>query len=257
MFKRVGKKWIIGICISILSIVVAIAVVIFGGFLNDLGNNLLGREDVEAVPAINITQTIINQTISEQLEIQDSYYDLPTDDIASEYVEVRFHANMGWFPNGEYRINESIKRNNVFQFPPTPSRAGYTFMGWRFNSMTVINMGYSRSLGNPIHDLYQFWQVIVERNLTNVIFVAEWIPNLAVTYYANGGHFLNNATQHFAIIHGTPIIEMPLAFRENYVLTGWWFEEETVWDINTLRQVTNTHNLHSITLTARWIRIEA
>lgn len=114
---------------------------------------------------------------------------------------VTFNTNLGNFADSSTELSIETAYGGVLYLPEQPTRAGYTFGGWR----TAPEGGEGFGLATN-----------VDQNMT---VYATWIPIVGalptVTFQTNGGSALSSLT-------GNQIASQPLSTLMGYVLEGWY-----------------------------------
>lgn len=111
-----------------------------------------------------------------------------------------FHPNGGTCTTA----NKSVTYDSTYGSLPTPTRTGYTFLGWytAASGGTQVNTGTKVTTASN-HSIYAQWK----------------INSYQVTYNVNGGDSIskNNAT----VVYNTNVDLNPTATKEGYIFIGW------------------------------------
>ena len=107
---------------------------------------------------------------------------------------------------------------------PTPTRTGYTFLGWYFN-------GRKMSSGKWYYD-------------EPILLTAEWsLNNYKITYNPNGGELMNSTIQY---VNYGENFTLQNIIRTGYNFCGWYFKDE-------LFESGTWNYLSDVSLTAKWV----
>ena len=118
-------------------------------------------------------------------------------------VKITFNAN-GGDVTPSYK---TVYEDDAYGDLPTPTRAGYEFVEWRYNSASGMKVTTETQLKSKInHTLYASWKA----NTYNV------------TFDPNGGTV---STTSKSYTYGSGIYDLPNPTREGYIFDGWFTEE--------------------------------
>ena len=143
-------------------------------------------------------------------------------------IKITFDAGDGTVTPSE----KSVYIDEVYGDLPTPTRAGYEFVEWRYNSSTGPKVTAETPLKSTSnHSLVAFWKA----NTYNV------------TFDANGGS-VTTTTKSFT--SGSSIYGLPNPTREGYIFDGWFTEKSEGTKVKT----GDIYNYaKDITLYAHWV----
>ncbi|HHV09437.1 MAG TPA: InlB B-repeat-containing protein [Clostridiales bacterium] len=140
---------------------------------------------------------------------------------------VTFDPNGGSVTTG----SKVVAYEKAYGTLPTPSRAGYTFLGWYTEGSggTLVTPTSIMTTGSH-HTLYAHWQG----------------KSVVITLHPNGG---TGGTTELTVYLGDTIGEMPLPTRQGYHFDGWYTDREGGSRVLPTDTVTSSNNF---TLYAHW-----
>jgi uncharacterized repeat protein (TIGR02543 family) len=100
--------------------------------------------------------------------------------------------------NGGNSISSQTNNFGSLLVIPTPTRSGYSFIGW----FTDSNLTQAAPATTPAG---------------NITFHAKWIVNYTITFNTNGGNSIPTQTSYF----GDPLV-VPTPTRSGYTFAGWF-----------------------------------
>ncbi|SFH99059.1 Listeria/Bacterioides repeat-containing protein [Pseudobutyrivibrio sp. OR37] len=143
-------------------------------------------------------------------------------------VKITFNANGGDVTPSYKTVNEDDAYGDL----PTPTRAGYEFVEWRYDSATGAKVTEETPLKSTSnHTLVAFWKA----NTYNV------------TFDSNGGS-VTTTTKSFT--SGSGIYDLPTPTKEGYIFDGWYTEESGGTEVKAGDKYTYAKD---ITLYAHWL----
>ena len=142
-------------------------------------------------------------------------------------IKITFDAGEGTVTPSE----KSVYIDEAYGVLPTPTRAGYEFVEWRYNSAT----GAKVTAETPL------------KSTSNHKLVAVWKANTyIVTFDPNGGTV---STTSKSYTYGASIYDLPTPTKEGYIFNGWYTEEAGGTEVKSGDKYTYAKN---ITLYAHW-----
>ncbi|MFR2055528.1 MAG: InlB B-repeat-containing protein, partial [Collinsella sp.] len=136
---------------------------------------------------------------------------------------VLYVANGGAFADGNETMEGVTDSNGVARQPLAPTREGYTFAGWTYDSQGTDPVDFSKPLvgGGDHATLFAQW---TEDNGADV----DENKNVKdVLYFANGGVFFDGNVTLQGVTDGDGVARQPLApTREGYTFAGWTYDSQ-------------------------------
>ena len=138
-------------------------------------------------------------------------------------IDVLYVANGGTFFDGNETLQGVTDGDGVARQPLAPSREGYTFAGWTYDSKGTDPVDFSKP---------------VQGGGDHVTFYAQWTKDKGtdvdenknvkdVLYFANGGVFFDGNETLQGVTDGDGVARQPLApTREGYTFAGWTYDSE-------------------------------
>ena len=134
-------------------------------------------------------------------------------------IDVLYVANGGTFFDGSDAIQGVTDGDGVARQPLAPTREGYTFAGWTYDSKGTDPVDFSKP---------------VQGGGDHVTFYAQWTKDKgadenvkAVLYFANGGVFFDGNVTLQGVTDGEGVARQPLApTREGYTFAGWTYDRD-------------------------------
>ena len=132
---------------------------------------------------------------------------------------VLYVANGGAFADGNVAMEGVTDSNGVARQPLAPTREGYTFAGWTYDSKGTDPVDFSKP---------------VQGGGDHVTFYAQWTKDKGadenvkdVLYFANGGVFFDGNETLQGVTDGDGVARQPLApTREGYTFAGWTYDSK-------------------------------
>ena len=132
---------------------------------------------------------------------------------------VLYFANGGAFADGNEAMEGVTDSNGVARQPLAPTREGYTFAGWTYDSKGTDPVDFSKP---------------VQGGGDHVTFYAQWTKDKDadenvkdVLYFANGGVFFDGNETLQGVTDGDGVARQPLApTREGYTFAGWTYDSK-------------------------------
>ena len=132
-------------------------------------------------------------------------------------IDVLYVANGGTFFDGNETLQGVTDGDGVARQPLAPSREGYTFAGWTYDSKGTDPVDFSKP---------------VQGGGGHVTFYAQWTKDKGadenvkdVLYFANGGVFFDGNETLQGVTDGDGVARQPLApTREGYTFAGWTYD---------------------------------
>ena len=128
---------------------------------------------------------------------------------------VLYVANGGVFADGNETMEGVTDSDGVARQPLAPTREGYTFAGWTYDSKGTDPVDFDNPLvgGGKHATLYAQWNAVEEDNSIDVLYVA------------NGGTFFDGSDALQGVTDGDGVARQPLApTREGYTFAGWTYD---------------------------------
>ena len=132
-------------------------------------------------------------------------------------IDVLYVANGGTFFDGNETLQGVTDGDGVARQPLAPSREGYTFAGWTYDSKGTDPVDFSKPVqgGGDHVTFYAQWNMDVEANSIDVL------------YAANGGTFFDGNETLQGVTDGDGVARQPLApSREGYTFAGWTYDSK-------------------------------
>ena len=134
-------------------------------------------------------------------------------------IDVLYVANGGTFFDGNETLQGVTDGDGVARQPLAPTREGYTFAGWTYDSKGTDPVDFSKP---------------VQGGGDHVTFYAQWTKDKGadenvkdVLYFANGGVFFDGNVTLQGVTDGDGVARQPLApTREGYTFAGWTYDSE-------------------------------
>ena len=134
-------------------------------------------------------------------------------------IDVLYVANGGTFFDGNETLQGVTDGDGVARQPLAPSREGYTFAGWTYDSKGTDPVDFSKP---------------VQGGGDHVTFYAQWTKDKGadenvkdVLYFANGGVFFDGNETLQGVTDGDGVARQPLApTREGYTFAGWTYDSK-------------------------------
>ena len=137
--------------------------------------------------------------------------------------DVLYFANGGTFFDGNETLQGVTDGEGVARQPLAPTREGYTFAGWTYDSKGTDPVDFSKPLvgGGDHATLFAQWtedkgaDVDENKNVKDVL------------YFANGGVFFDGNVTLQGVTDSDGVARQPLApTREGYTFAGWTYDSE-------------------------------
>ena len=138
-------------------------------------------------------------------------------ELANNEKDVLYVANGGVFADGNEVLQGVTDGDGVARQPLAPTREGYTFAGWTYDSKGTDPVDFSKPLvgGGDHATLYAQWNAVEEDNSIDVLYVA------------NGGTFFDGSDALQGVTDGDGVARQPLApTREGYTFAGWTYDRD-------------------------------
>ena len=138
-------------------------------------------------------------------------------------IYVLYVANGGTFFDGSDALQGVTDSAGVARQPLAPTREGYTFAGWTYDSEGTDPVDFSKPLvgGGDHATLFAQWtedkgaDVDEDKNVKDVL------------YFANGGVFADGNVTLQGVTDSDGVARQPLApTREGYTFAGWTYDSE-------------------------------
>ena len=138
-------------------------------------------------------------------------------------IDVLYVANGGTFFDGNETLQGVTDGDGVARQPLAPTREGYTFAGWTYDSEGTDPVDFSKPLvgGGDHATLFAQWtedkgaDVDENKNVKDVL------------YFANGGVFFDGNVTLQGVTDSDGVARQPLApTREGYTFAGWTYDSE-------------------------------
>ena len=134
-------------------------------------------------------------------------------------IDVLYVANGGTFFDGSDALQGVTDGDGVARQPLAPTREGYTFAGWTYDSKGKDPVDFSKP---------------VQGGGDHVTFYAQWTKDKGadenvkdVLYFANGGTFFDGNETLQGVTDGEGVARQPLApTREGYTFAGWTYDSK-------------------------------
>ena len=138
-------------------------------------------------------------------------------ELANNEKDVLYVANGGVFADGNEVLQGVTDGDGVARQPLAPTREGYTFAGWTYDSKGTDPVDFDNPLvgGGKHATLYAQWNAVEEDNSIDVLYVA------------NGGTFFDGSDALQGVTDGDGVARQPLApTREGYTFAGWTYDSK-------------------------------
>ena len=138
-------------------------------------------------------------------------------DVEANSIDVLYAANGGTFFDGNETLQGVTDGDGVARQPLAPTREGYTFAGWTYDSKGTDPVDFSKPVqgGGDHVTFYAQWNMDVEANSIDVL------------YAANGGTFFDGNETLQGVTDGDGVARQPLApTREGYTFAGWTYDSK-------------------------------
>ena len=144
-------------------------------------------------------------------------------ELANNEKDVLYVANGGVFADGNEVLQGVTDGDGVARQPLAPTREGYTFAGWTYDSEGTDPVDFSKPLvgGGDHATLFAQWtedkgaDVDENKNVKDVL------------YFANGGVFFDGNVTLQGVTDSDGVARQPLApTREGYTFAGWTYDSE-------------------------------
>ena len=140
-------------------------------------------------------------------------------DVEANSIDVLYAANGGTFFDGNETLQGVTDGDGVARQPLAPTREGYTFAGWTYDSKGTDPVDFSKP---------------VQGGGDHVTFYAQWTKDKGadenvkdVLYFANGGVFFDGNETLQGVTDGDGVARQPLApTREGYTFAGWTYDSK-------------------------------
>ena len=140
-------------------------------------------------------------------------------ELANNEKNVLYVANGGVFADGNETLQGVTDGDGVARQPLAPTREGYTFAGWTYDSKGKDPVDFSKP---------------VQGGGDHVTFYAQWTKDKGtdenvkvVLYFANGGTFFDGNETLQGVTDGDGVARQPLApTRDGYTFAGWTYDSE-------------------------------
>ena len=138
-------------------------------------------------------------------------------------IDVLYVANGGTFFDGSDALQGVTDGDGVARQPLAPTREGYTFAGWTYDSEGTDPVDFSKPLvgGGDHATLFAQWtedkgaDVDENKNVKDVL------------YFANGGVFFDGNVTLQGVTDSDGVARQPLApTRDGYTFAGWTYDSE-------------------------------
>ena len=138
-------------------------------------------------------------------------------------IDVLYVANGGTFFDGNETLQGVTDSDGVARQPLPPTREGYTFAGWTYDSKGTDPVDFSKPLvgGGDHATLFAQWtedkgaDVDENKNVKDVL------------YFANGGVFFDGNVTLQGVTDSDGVARQPLPpTREGYTFAGWTYDSE-------------------------------
>ena len=134
-------------------------------------------------------------------------------------IDVLYVANGGTFFDGNETLQGVTDGDGVARQPLAPTREGYTFAGWTYDSKGTDPVDFSKP---------------VQGGGDHVTFYAQWTKDKGadenvkdVLYFANGGVFFDGNETLQGVTDGEGVARQPLPpTREGYTFAGWTYDSK-------------------------------
>ena len=138
-------------------------------------------------------------------------------------IDVLYFANGGVFFDGNVTLQGVTDGDGVARQPLAPTREGYTFAGWTYDSKGTDPVDFSKPLvgGGDHATLFAQWTEDKGADVDENKDVKD------VLYFANGGVFFDGNVTLQGVTDSDGVARQPLApTREGYTFAGWTYDSE-------------------------------
>lgn len=125
----------------------------------------------------------------------------------------------------------TVKKDETYSNLPTPSKSGYTFLGWYYNDTLVTNE--TKIVVNQDHTLIAKWKVVEE--------IVEKME-FTVSFDADNNDKIDSIT----IKNGDKFENLPVVTKDGYTFLGWYKGNQLIENGMTVNLIDD------VTLLARW-----
>ena len=202
-----------------------------------------------------IDWTVLYKTENEE-DLAPGY---PTDDMDSYQLSGNLNLSAVMFQAGgenvenmpavnysqdSFEVYDFYFAGNTFTMPADPTREGYTFLGWKAQTIPTGDlMLLADTNANEESKLYKAGE---EYTIPagDVVFVAQWQVNVyTVSFDSNGGSEVDDQT----VEYGKTVTEPKKPTRPGYTFRGWFVDEKCTEKYDFSSEVTS-----DMTLYAKW-----
>ena len=144
-------------------------------------------------------------------------------ELANNEKDVLYFANGGVFADGNEVLHGVTDADGVARQPLAPTREGYTFAGWTYDSKGTDPVDFSKPLvgGGDHATLFAQWTEDKGADVDENKDVKD------VLYFANGGVFFDGNVTLQGVTDSDGVARQPLApTREGYTFAGWTYDSE-------------------------------
>ena len=165
--------------------------------------------------------------------------------------DVLYFANGGTFFDGNETLQGVTDGDGVARQPLAPTREGYTFAGWTYDSKGNDPVDFSKPLvgGGDHATLFAQWtedkgaDVDENKNVKDVL------------YFANGGVFFDGNVTLQGVTDSDGVARQPLApTRDGYTFAGWTYDSEGTEPVDFTKPVQGGGD--HVTFYAQWTKNE-
>ena len=166
-------------------------------------------------------------------------------------IDVLYVANGGTFFDGNETLQGVTDGDGVARQPLAPTREGYTFAGWTYDSEGTDPVDFSKPLvgGGDHATLFAQWtedkgaDVDENKNVKDVL------------YFANGGVFFDGNVTLQGVTDSDGVARQPLApTRDGYTFAGWTYDSEGTEPVDFTKPVQGGGD--HVTFYAQWTKNE-
>ena len=166
-------------------------------------------------------------------------------------IDVLYVANGGTFFDGSDALQGVTDGDGVARQPLAPTRKGYTFAGWTYDSKGKDPVDFSKPLvgGGDHATLFAQWtedkgaDVDENKNVKDVL------------YFANGGVFFDGNVTLQGVTDSDGVARQPLApTRDGYTFAGWTYDSEGTEPVDFTKPVQGGGD--HVTFYAQWTKNE-
>ena len=166
-------------------------------------------------------------------------------------IDVLYVANGGTFFDGSDALQGVTDGDGVARQPLAPTRDGYTFAGWTYDSKGKDPVDFSKPLvgGGDHATLFAQWtedkgaDVDENKNVKDVL------------YFANGGVFFDGNVTLQGVTDSDGVARQPLApTRDGYTFAGWTYDSEGTEPVDFTKPVQGGGD--HVTFYAQWTKNE-